>query len=98
MAIMAAADTLMSFLSLKLSSFLGRDIPVIIGYCLDIANYMICVFWIPTKSSLWAVNITFLMFGLIDGIWQPFVNGKNLFFSLVIIRQCVVQPNGFRHL
>ena len=50
-----------------------------IGFCLDIANYMICLFWTPTESSLWVVYVIFIMVGLIDGVWQPLINGTTLY-------------------
>ena len=75
-AVAGTADAISSYFSCKLASWVGREIPMAIGFCLDIANYMIYLFWIPTDSSLWVVYILFVMIGLVDGVWQPLVNGK----------------------
>jgi len=80
MAVYAAADGVTSFFICKLSSRIGRTIPLTLNFLLDIGNYMICLFWIPTDSTVWLVYIIFMIAGTIDGIWQPLINGKQSFF------------------
>ena len=84
-ALSGGADTISSFLSCKLASIVGRNVPMMIGICLDITHYMICLFWIPTESSLWVVYILFMLFGLADGIWQPLINGM---YQIGILKIC----------
>ncbi|XP_076805885.1 protein unc-93 homolog A-like [Clavelina lepadiformis] len=74
LAVTGAADSLMSFVSGRISGRFGRNFTFIVGFFLDISNYMICLFWVPSQSSLWVVYIIFAMVGLIDGVWQPLVN------------------------
>ena len=80
-ALLLASDAITAYSACKIASKIGRNIPLFIGFCVNIANYIICLFWIPTEPSLWVVYIIFVLLGVTDGIWQPLVNGKTKCFS-----------------
>nr|CAB3263793.1 UNC93-like protein [Phallusia mammillata] len=74
MAIFCSINAFVSFFIGKISSRIGRNIPLCFALCVDIANYMWCLFWVPTESTTWLVYVLFFSFGITDGIWNPLVN------------------------
>lgn len=43
---------------------------------LDLALYLFCLYWRPTAESSWLAYTVCILFGVTDGVWEPFIAGK----------------------
>jgi len=52
------------------SAKFGRNIPMTIGYLLDIGQYTFLLFWVPTLDNSWIVFCIAAVYGMVDGVMQ----------------------------
>ncbi|XP_077974035.1 protein unc-93 homolog A-like isoform X2 [Styela clava] len=54
----------------KRGKHLGRIVIFSTSTVLDICNLLFCLLWTPSLDTAWIVYISYVTFGLSDGIWQ----------------------------
>ncbi|XP_077974032.1 protein unc-93 homolog A-like isoform X1 [Styela clava] len=54
----------------KRGKHLGRIVIFSTSTVLDICNFLFCLLWTPNHDTAWIVYISYVAFGLSDGIWQ----------------------------
>nr|XP_026692178.1 protein unc-93 homolog A-like isoform X1 [Ciona intestinalis] len=74
LALCYTCDAIVSYFCCKVTSKIGRVIPITVVALIDIGNYIFLLFWIPTSSTTWLVYVIFAVFGCLDGVWNPQVN------------------------
>jgi len=48
----------------------GRNIPMTIGYVLDLGQYLFLLYWVPTLNNSWIVFCIAAVYGMVDGVMQ----------------------------
>lgn len=48
----------------------GRNIPMTIGYFLDVGQYIFLLYWVPTLDNSWIVFFIAAVYGMVDGVMQ----------------------------
>jgi len=77
-AISTASSAAGAYVSSKVCSRFGRNIPVASGFLIDSAFYICCLLW--QRSTFQTMNVVYALFvarGALDGTWKLIANGKN---------------------